>query len=689
MKRSIALRTLALTGTALGAFAQDYDLFLKRKPDIGIFGGFQGWRDWHAVDKSIDGGELVKGGLLGARAGWDLNKRWGLETAYTYGVNNLRLFPQDSNRTLAFGARNHSLGLNPVFHFTGPASMVRPFVTAGAGGMWFKPTGSAKDIARRPDLAALGTGRLDDKFSAAFNYGGGVKVNLNRLLQFRLDARNVLTPFPHFILPGAAPVPGGVYISPRGWASGLQLTGGVGLRLGGVQADTSSKGFKLTLSTDGAQVPVGTSRAIKASTDLPGKITPKYEWTLNGAKTGDAGNSLTVTPPAPGDYQVCAVASAARHNATSECLTLTAVDSAKKDATLTLTANPPAVIPGATAAVTAASNAGEGARYAWTVNGQPVDETGANYTFRTDGKAPGNYEVCSTVSAAAYSSSKQCTTVTVRECGKPEVTVAQSAGEVFSGEKAELGFRAAPNACGSPVALNYSATEGTVAAGPNGAVFDSSSVAFDMANRSKLQRKTVTVTATARDAQGNTAASESKVIVKLRPAAQRLDDLIFAQGSSRVNNCAKRLLLEVLAPRLQQDPSARVVLVGYIDESEKTASRLVRTKSGKRVRRVVTGLDRSRVLNAAAVIGAGKGICASIEMDRIKVSFAGTSQGSEPRPAFCGSSATPRTTGISASDKRMPHRRVEVWIVPEGAEMPAGPASDAPAVQIKALGCPR
>jgi flagellar motor protein MotB len=59
--------------------------------------------------------------------------------------------------------------------------------------------------------------------------------------------------------------------------------------------------------------------------------------------------------------------------------------------------------------------------------------------------------------------------------------------------------------------------------------------------------------------------------------------VLFASGSSRVNNCGKRVLLEVLAPRLRDDPEARVLLIGHADEAENGPR--ARTKKGKRARR--------------------------------------------------------------------------------------------------------
>ncbi|HXJ43612.1 MAG TPA: hypothetical protein VNH18_30295, partial [Bryobacteraceae bacterium] len=69
-------------------------------------------------------------------------------------------------------------------------------------------------------------------------------------------------------------------------------------------------------------------------------------------------------------------------------------------------------------------------------------------------------------------------------------------------------------------------------------------------------------------------------------------------------------------------------------------------------------------------------------------------QSSEARPALCGSSTDVKERGGSAirgADKRAQFRRVEIWIVPGGADMPAGVSGlkAVPEKDVKAKGCPK
>jgi hypothetical protein len=99
-------------------------------------------------------------------------------------------------------------------------------------------------------------------------------------------------------------------------------------------------------------------------------------------------------------------------------------------------------------------------------------------------------------------------------------------------------------------------------------------------------------------------------------------------------------------------------------------------------------------MNAAAVISAGTGICPQLDTSRISILTAGTDQSSTPRPALCGDSAQVRERRgqtIGANDPRAMFRRVEVWVVPQGASLPPAlqNAQPVPADELKKLGCPR
>ena len=721
----IVLIALALAGSTLAQ--QSSGSRSIAWPDIGVFGGYQGWDLWRSKFKSQPGAELVPGGVGGVRLGWDLTKNFGLEGAYTMGVNNLRAFPDQTAiagqvrpSQLGFGGRNRHLSLNPIWHFAGPDARLRPYVTAGLGAISFRPTSDAKRDAGLPTNAIYGAQALKADLMPAFNWGGGLKYNLTQLLQLRFDARNIITRQPHFGLSRIPVMPGAAFASPNGVAGGLQATAGLGFNLGGLGgccgggsgstgADSGSrasrfagKALRVDLSGGKSPIALGESTSLKATTDAPDATKVKYLWTVNGQGTDVTGPEFVFNSRgrSPGDYKIClsATTTSKGFDPGSECYTVTVLAPSALDVKIS---DPVTINAGQTANLTATTNAPAGAiaGWEWTVGGQPVTAQGPNYAFNSESRQPGKYEVCAAATVDGFQPNRACTAVTVNACTNPMITLGLTGGtEVFAGERVSIPATAQPGSCQTPVKISFRASDGAItgdAAGTSATgALDTANVAFDRTNRSKLQRKNVVVTATATDDRGNATTAQTTVVVKLAPEAQRLDDVLFAAGNARVNNCGKRVLLEMLAPRLRDDPEARVVLVGHIDEGENGGARKngKRKGKGKAAAAATRQLDKARVLNAAAVISAGAGICPTLELSRVKVAFAGKSQGSETRPTFCGGSTEPRAVkGARArADKRAQYRRVEVWIVPAGAALPPGVSvQDVPAAEVKALKCPK
>jgi len=312
--------------------------------------------------------------------------------------------------------------------------------------------------------------------------------------------------------------------------------------------------------------------------------------------------------------------------------------------------------------------------YTWYVNGQEVQgATGPMFNLPT-ANASGTQAVKVTVAAGNSSKTSDTVDVMIGSLAPPTIQFSVSPMTIAYGDKLPLNATANASACGMPVSVRYAASEGSIA----GNTFDSTGVTFDLNNRLKQQSQTVQLTATATDSKNESTSATANVTVTLKPEARRLDDIVFQPRSARVNNCGKRLLIDVLTPILRNDPDAKVILIGHRDTNESARSRV----------------DEQRVLNAAAVLSAGKGICPQLDLSRVMVKWVGTDQASATRPALCGSSTDVKERNgqaVRESDTRAQYRRVEIWVVPGGAEMPAGISDLQPASEkeIKAKGCPR
>jgi opacity protein-like surface antigen len=704
--------SLALAGAV---FAQTADG--PGRPAVGLFGGYQGWSLWHSNYDDRPGGKLAQGSVFGTRGGFEINRHLGLEGAYTYSANNLRLF-RDQGTQVGFGARSHHISLNPVWSFRGRDAKIRPYVTAGAGALFFKATEEARRDIGLPVNSELGAKSMKTDLMPAFNWGGGLKISLTPLATLRFDARNILTRQPHFGLPQNNLIPNGVFVAPGGIGSGLQLTAGIGFNLSGEdsarartippppppRAARNAKTLRVNLA--GGTSPISPAGVVKliASTDAPDPTAIRYKWTVNSLGAEAAGSEFEFYGKGrePGDYKICATASSTDREWApgSECYTVTVEPFVPVRVTIS---EPVRINLGESTKFTAKADGpgSDAVVYEWLLNGRTVPgEPGGTYTFRSENRQPAVYEVCVTGGVNGVLSQKACSSANVVPCTNPTVSFgAMPSGEIFAGEKLNIPVIVQPGSCGSPVRVSYRAGDGVITGNGDTGVFDTTNVAFDRTNRSKLQRRSVPVIVTATDDKGNTATASTNVIVKLAAAAQRLDDVLFAASGSRVNNCGKRVLLEMLAPRLRDDPEASVLLVGHMDEAESGAavSPARKGKKGAHRKAVAAGgsgrnLDRARVINAAAAISAGEGICPSLELSRVKVAFAGKAKGGDMRPTFCGSSTEVRATKRAGAkpDMRAAFRRVEVWIVPNGAAMPPGlTVRDAPEAEIKALHCPR
>ena len=352
----------------------------------------------------------------------------------------------------------------------------------------------------------------------------------------------------------------------------------------------------------------------------------------------------------------------------------------------TISANPSMVCPGD--AVTLSSNASDPENhqltYQWTANGSNIG-SGAQFTYRptSSGDVRIGLHVADS-SDPSRSADATPVTVHVNTYERPMVSVAANPMELDRGQMAMLRAAGMGSECSGTLTYSWAASEGRVTGtGPN-AEYDSSSVSFNEADRSRPQSKQVTVTATVTDSKGGSASASTSLTVNFGAEARHFGDILFPKDSARVNNCGKRVLIEQLYPQLASNPNYDVVLVGHIDSSEAPSGRSRRGRN----------LDRDRVMNTAAVLSGGGGTCSSLDPSRIKGSWIGATQDSPSVPTSCAVSTTApkerRGAAIEDTDTAK-NRRVEIWLVPKGMAAPASThnATDLPAADLKKIGCPK
>jgi outer membrane protein OmpA-like peptidoglycan-associated protein len=237
--------------------------------------------------------------------------------------------------------------------------------------------------------------------------------------------------------------------------------------------------------------------------------------------------------------------------------------------------------------------------YSWTGNGGNVSGKDTSATIDTKGVAGGNYTVTAHVTDPKNKKNGEATcsaNYTVKEPPKnpPTMSCTASPTSLQTGGTATITCT-----CTSPdgVPVNvagWSATGGTVSGSGNTGTL----------NTTGASPGQITVSATCTDSRGLTANSTAQVTVENPPPpppkASKLSQCDFPNVKKpwRVDNTCKAILDDV-ALRLQQEPDAKLVIVGNADPSEKrknlAAERAVDSKAYLSGGEAKQAIDASRI----------------------------------------------------------------------------------------------
>ena len=291
--------------------------------------------------------------------------------------------------------------------------------------------------------------------------------------------------------------------------------------------------------------------------------------------------------------------------------------------TASCSATPAAVIEGSNDPsaihVTAASPASLPLTYTYTATGGTVEGTGPDGRWSSNGLAVGTYTVTAKVDDGKGGTASCTADIAVQERPHHPPTISCSANPstIQPGEKSTI-TSTASSPDNLDLTYTYSAAQGQVSGDGPTASFDSTG----------LSSGSYKVNCTATDTRGDKADGQATVDVQQPPPppqATKIGECGYTKpGVARFDNLCKRVGDDV-ALRLKNDPSAKVVIVGYADGKEPKAAKLA----------------QSRADLAKAYLGE-KGIDASRSTTR--TGQASTEKGSEKE-----------------------NRRVEFIFVPEGA----------------------
>jgi outer membrane protein OmpA-like peptidoglycan-associated protein len=241
--------------------------------------------------------------------------------------------------------------------------------------------------------------------------------------------------------------------------------------------------------------------------------------------------------------------------------------------------------------------------YSWSASGGTIQGSGAQVTWMTTGLAPGNYRATANVSDNRGGTAA-CTAdlrVDPRPNRPPTATLRADRPTVLVGER--VGFTAnCTDPDSDPLTYSWRTNGGQI-------VGTGATVQLDTTG---LAPGSYTVTVRCEDGRGGAADASATVQVQAPPPppmASKINQCNFlAVNSARVDNVCKRLLDDV-ALRLQNDPGATVVIVGFADPGERQPATLAGTRATNVISYLATdrGINRARMSTRPGTGQAGAG----------------------------------------------------------------------------------
>jgi outer membrane protein OmpA-like peptidoglycan-associated protein len=239
--------------------------------------------------------------------------------------------------------------------------------------------------------------------------------------------------------------------------------------------------------------------------------------------------------------------------------------------------------------------------YMWSANGGKISGAGPYVRWDSTGAAAGNYAITARVDNGKGVATSCSANVTVQpKPAPPAPTMACAADRstVVAGERPNI-TASVNDPSGLPLTYTWQSNGGQI-------VGTGATVQLDT---SGLAPGTYTVTGRAENSAHSACDCTANVNVTAPappPTASKVASCAFKPGSSRADNVCQRSLDDV-AVRLQSDPKAKAVVVGYADPKEVHADKLAtaRADACKKYLDDKKGVDASRVETRTAAGQAG------------------------------------------------------------------------------------
>jgi outer membrane protein OmpA-like peptidoglycan-associated protein len=240
--------------------------------------------------------------------------------------------------------------------------------------------------------------------------------------------------------------------------------------------------------------------------------------------------------------------------------------------------------------------------YSYAATGGAVEGTGPDARWNSTGTAVGSYTVTAKVDDGKGGTASCSTDISVQEKPHhpPTISCAASPSTIQPGERSTI-TSTASSPDNLDLTYNYSAAAGQVTGTGPTAQFDSTG----------LQAGSYKVNCSVTDSRGDKADSSANVDVQQPPPppqATKIGECGYTKaGVARFDNLCKRVGDDV-ALRLKNDPTAKVVIVGYADPKEPKAAKLAQSRADlAKAYLGEKGIDASRSTTRAGQASAEKG----------------------------------------------------------------------------------
>jgi outer membrane protein OmpA-like peptidoglycan-associated protein len=243
------------------------------------------------------------------------------------------------------------------------------------------------------------------------------------------------------------------------------------------------------------------------------------------------------------------------------------------------------------ATATATDANGRPLNYTWTTSGGNISGTGPYVRWDSTGLSGGNYSLTARVDNGAGNNAGCSTSIAVRPKpapAAPTMSCTANPSTVNAGERPTI-TAVVNDVSGTPITYSWQANAGQI-------IGTGASVQLDT---SGLAPGTYTVTGRAENGVHSACDCSTTVAVQApppAPEASKISECSFALNSARADNVCKRVLDDV-AVRLQSDPKAKIVVVGYAEAKERGAQKLAaqRADSAKKYLTDNKTVEASRV----------------------------------------------------------------------------------------------